>query len=280
LKICTFESSGREVLGVVDGAHMVDISSLGDSFLDRLVKEKWRVGVAEFEDCARYPYRYESLKLPIMPAEIWGAGVTYLRSREARETETKSRGLYDYLYSATRPEIFLKGTGRRAVGPGDNISVRSDSDWTVPEPELAVVLNRDCKVLGYTIANDVSARDIEGENPLYLTQSKIYKGSCAIGPVIATKDEVPDPHNLRIDLRVLRQGKMKFEGVTNTSKMKRKIDELIGYLGRDNEFFGWTVFMTGTGIVPPDDFSLADGDIVEIEIERIGVLRNPVSKLR
>jgi 2-dehydro-3-deoxy-D-arabinonate dehydratase len=125
----------------------------------------------------------------------------------------------------------------------------------------------------------VSARDIEGENPLYLTQSKIYKNSCSIGPVVITKDEFPNPHNLRIELRVLRKGKMAFEGSTNTSKMKRTIDELLSYLRRNNEFYGWTVFMTGTGIVPPDDFSLQEGDVVEIEIERIGVLRNPVSKL-
>ncbi len=206
--------------------------------------------------------------------------MTYLRSRDARETETKSKGVYDYLYSAVRPEVFIKGSGLRAVGPGESIAIRSDSHWTVPEPELGVVLTRDCHVLGYTIANDVSARDIEGENPLYLTQSKIYRNSCSIGPVITTKDEIPDPRSLKIGLRIVRRGKIAFEGATNTSRMKRTIDELLAYLRRDNVFFGWTVFMTGTGIVPPDDFSLEDGDTVEIDVDRIGVLKNSVTRLR
>jgi len=234
----------------------------------------------DLKGCPRYPFAYERLRIPIRPAEVWGAGVTYLRSRSARETETKSKGLYDSVYSATRPEVFLKDSGQRTVGPGDTICVRGDSNWTVPEPELAVVLSRDCSVLGYTVANDVSARDIEGQNPLYLPQSKIYRNSCAIGPVVTTWDEIPDPHDLRVSLRIKRRGKTAFQGKTSTSKMNRTIDELIGYLKKDNIFFGWTVFMTGTGIVPPDDFSLRGGDIVEMEIEKIGVLRNPVSKLR
>jgi 2-dehydro-3-deoxy-D-arabinonate dehydratase len=279
LKICTFEVEGRDVLGVVEGEKLVDVSSLGETFLDGLAGGSY-VDVPGFAAFPRYPYRYESLRLPIRPDEIWGAGVTYLRSRDARETETKSKGVYEYLYSAVRPEVFIKGSGQRAVGRGEAISVRSDSHWTVPEPELGVVLTRDCRVLGYTIANDVSARDIEGENPLYLTQSKIYKNSCSIGPVVVTKDEVPDPHNLRISLRIIRRGEIAFDGATNTSRMKRTIDELLSYLRKDNVFFGWIVFMTGTGIVPPDDFALEDGDVVEIEMEKIGLLRNPVSKLR
>jgi len=279
LKICTFEAGGREVFGIIEEDKLVDVSSLGETFLDTLARGP-RVDVPDLEACPRYPYRYESLRLPIRPAEIWGAGVTYLRSRDARETETKSKGVYDYLYSAVRPEVFIKGSGQRAVGPGEAISVRSDSHWTVPEPELGVVLTRDCRILGYTIANDVSARDIEGENPLYLTQSKIYRNSCSIGPVVVTKDEIPDPHGLKIALRIIRRGEIAFDGATNTSRMKRTVDELLSYLRKDNEFFGWIVFMTGTGVVPPDDFALEEGDIVEIEIEKIGLLRNPVSKLR
>jgi 2-dehydro-3-deoxy-D-arabinonate dehydratase len=279
LKICTFESGGRDVLGVVEGDRLVDVSSLGEAFLDGLARGS-PVDAPGLQACPRYPYRYESLRLPIRPVEIWGAGVTYLRSRDARETETKSKGVYDYLYSAVRPEVFIKGSGKRAVGPGETISVRSDSRWTVPEPELGVVLTRDCNVLGYTIANDVSARDIEGENPLYLTQSKIYRNSCSIGPVVVTKDEVPDPHNLKITLRIIRRGEIAFDGTTSTSRMKRTIDELLSYLRKDNVFFGWIVFMTGTGVVPPDDFALEEGDTVEIEIEKIGLLRNPVSKLK
>jgi 2-dehydro-3-deoxy-D-arabinonate dehydratase len=267
------------VSGLVEGDKLVDVTSLGETFLDGLARDSF-ADVPALEACPRYPYRYEILRLPIRPAEIWGAGVTYLRSRDARETETKSKGVYDYLYSAVRPEVFIKGSGLRAVGPGESISVRSDSHWTVPEPELGVVLTRDCRVLGYTIANDVSARDIEGENPLYLTQSKVYRNSCSIGPVVVTRDEVPEPHNLRIELRIMRGGEIAFDGTTNTSTMKRTIDELLSYLRKDNAFFGWIVFMTGTGVVPPDDFALEEGDIVEIEIEKIGLLRNPVSKLK
>jgi 2-dehydro-3-deoxy-D-arabinonate dehydratase len=279
MKICTFESKGQTLSGVVEGNRFVDVSSLGEAFLDRLARGA-TIDAADFEACPRFPYHYDNLRLPVRPVEIWGAGVTYFRSKNAREAETKSKGVYDYLYSAVRPEVFIKGSGLRAVGPGEAISVRSDSHWTVPEPELGVVLTRDCKVLGYTIANDVSARDLEGENPLYLSQSKIYKNSCSIGPVVVTKDEIPDPHNLKIDLRITRGGKTAFVGTTNTSKMKRSIDELLSYLSRDNVFFGWTVFMTGTGVVPQDDFALQGGDIVEIEIEKIGRLRNPVTKLK
>lgn len=278
MRICTFRNQGQKMLGVIEGDHVVDVSSLGERFLEKLVDEP-RTRPSELGRLPRYPYCYEDLAVPLLPVEIWGAGVTYLRSRNARETETKSKGLYNYLYSAVRPEIFTKGSGQRAVGPGEAISVRSDSRWTVPEPELGVVLNRDCGVLGYTISNDVSARDLEGENPLYLSQSKIYRNCCSIGPSITTRDEVRDPHNLKIELRISRRGKTAFEGATNTSRMKRKLDELLGYLRMDNVFFGWTVFMTGTGIVPPEEFALEDGDLVEIEIEKIGILRNPVSKL-
>ncbi len=280
MKICTFEVSGKEVLGVLDGTNLVDVSSLGDSFLDQVMRGLHTNIEEVLGHLPRYPYSYASLSLPIRPTEVWGGGVTYLRSRDARETETISKGLYDFVYSAIRPELFLKDSGRRVVGPGGTISVRSDSNWTVPEPELAVVLSSNCNVLGYTIANDVSARDIEGQSPLYLPQSKIYRNSCAIGPVVTTKDEIPDPQNLMITLKVLRQGGTAFQGTVSTSKMKRTIDELISYLKKDNVCFGWTILMTGTGIVPPDDFSLQEGDIVEIEIEKIGVLRNPVSKLR
>jgi len=279
LRICTFEAAGRVRLGVLHGVQIIEIRAQRESFLNQVLRESPTRVAQTLKDAPRFPYHYESLRLPIRPAEVWGAGVTYLRSREARETETKTKGVYDFLYTAVRPEVFLKGSGQRAVGPGEAISVRSDSNWTVPEPELAVVLNKECEVLGYTIANDVSARDIEGQNPLYLPQSKIYKNSCAIGPVLTTKDEIPDPHKLRISMKILRGGKTAFEGAVSTSKMKRPVDELISYLKRNNVFFGWIVFMTGTGIVPPDDFSLRRGDVVEIEIENIGKLRNPVTKL-
>jgi 2-dehydro-3-deoxy-D-arabinonate dehydratase len=222
---------------------------------------------------------YGRLRAPFMPREIWAAGVTYMRSREARESETKMKGLYDYVYSAERPELFVKDSGLRCVGPGEPVSIRSDSRWTVPEPELCVVLDSKFRTIGYTVGNDVSSRDIEGENPLYLPQAKVYKGSASIGPVIATTEEIPDPHSLRITMGIERKGREIFRGEVNTSQMKRKVAELVRYLRKDNLIGTLTVLMTGTSIVPPDSFTLHDGDIVEIEIEKIGTLRNPVKQL-
>jgi 2-dehydro-3-deoxy-D-arabinonate dehydratase len=215
-----------------------------------------------------------------MPSEIWGAGVTYTKSMEARKRETHHGEIYDHIYSAPRPELFLKDSGiGRCVGPNEFICVRSDSRWTVPEPELGLVLDDDGKIIGYTITNDVSARDIEGENPLYLPQAKIYNGSCSFGPVVVTPDDIHDPRSLAIRLTITRDGKKIFEGETNTSAMKRRLDELVDYLKKDNRLGYLTLLMTGTGIVPPDNFSLTDGDKVEIAIDGIGVLRNPVRKL-
>jgi 2-dehydro-3-deoxy-D-arabinonate dehydratase len=199
---------------------------------------------------------------------------------EARKRETRYGEIYDHVYSAPRPELFLKDSqGRRCVGPNEFISVRRDSRWTVPEPELGLVLDGDGKIAGYTIANDVSARDIEGENPLYLPQAKIYKGSCSFGPVVVTPDEIRDPRSLGILLKITRGGGTVFEGETNTSAMKRSLDELVSYLKRDNLLGDLTLLITGTGIVPPDEFSLADGDSIEIAIDGIGVLQNHVRKL-
>ena len=220
------------------------------------------------------------LLVPVNAPEVWGCGITYYISREARERETEAKGIYMRVYDAIRPEVFFKSTPNRYVGPNKTIFVRSDSNWTVPEPELSFVIGLDEEIVGYTIGNDVSARDIEGENPLYLPQAKIYKGSCSLGPAIVTTDEIQDPHSLEITMRILRKGEVVYEGSINTSRMKRKIPELYEYLRRDNILPPGLVCLTGTGIVPPDDFSLQEGDVVEIEIEKIGVLRNPVGKLR
>ncbi len=227
-----------------------------------------------------FPYNENLLRIPLVPSEIWAAGVTYLRSREARESETKTKGLYDHVYSASRPELFMKDSGLRCRGPGQEVCIRSDSDWSVPEPELAVVIDENAKVVGYTAGNDVSSRDIEGENALYLPQAKVYTGSSSIGPVITTPDEIPNPHSLEIKMKIIRAGQVIFEGRVSTSKMKRSIDELLSFLKKDNTLGRFTVLLTGTAIVPPDDYTLSDGDLVEVEIERIGLLRNPARKLR
>jgi 2-dehydro-3-deoxy-D-arabinonate dehydratase len=220
-----------------------------------------------------------SLRIPLVPPEVWASGITYIRSKEAREVETTIKGLYNYIYDAERPELFFKATGGRCVGPGEEIGIRTDSKWSVPEPELCVVLGKGCSVIGYTIGNDMSARDIEGMNPLYLPQAKIFKKCCAIGPVVTTADEIPDCRTLNVHLRIIRQGSLAYEGRVSTSNLKRSVSELLSYLGRSDEIPEGSVLMTGTGIVPPDDFSLRQGDLVEIEIEKIGKLVNTVVRV-
>jgi 2-dehydro-3-deoxy-D-arabinonate dehydratase len=211
---------------------------------------------------------------PLDTQEVWAAGVTYLRSREAREEESNKIGIYDKVYSAERPEIFLKATPHRVVGPYDFIRARADAHWTVPEPELTVLFSPDLQVVGYTVGNDVSSRDIEGENPLYLPQAKIYSRSCALGPALTLAGDLTGP--VQIELTIQRAGETVFAGAISTEQMKRSIGELASYLGRDNEFPNGVFLMTGTGLVPADEYTLQSGDVVEISIEQIGQLTNPV----
>ncbi len=241
----------------------VDLSSYINSLLERLGGNARKLDLSKVV-----------LKRPFNPPEVWGAGITYLRSRDAREVETSLKGLYNYVYDAKRPEIFFKTTGIRCVGPEEDVGIRSDSKWSVPEPELTVVFGSNYRVIGYTIGNDMSARDIEGENPLYLPQAKIFKNCCALGPVVTTSDEIPDPRRLEIKMSIFRNGKSVFEGSVSSSKLKRTLDELVSYLRSNNILPPCSAFMTGVGIVPPDDFTLIDTDLVEIEMEKIGKLRN------
>jgi len=211
--------------------------------------------------------------------EVWAAGVTYAWSREARVREAYSKEVYVRVYEAERPELFFKSMGEKVVGPNDWIGLRGDSYWNVPEPELALVLNPRMQIVGYTIGNDVSSRDIEGENPLYLPQAKIYRHACALGPVITLADEDVNGQHLTIRMTIRRDGAPVFQGETNTAKMHRGLAELVGYLASYNDFPRGAVLLTGTGIVPDDDFTLWDGDEVSIEIEAIGILRNPVRQM-
>ncbi|QRG66706.1 fumarylacetoacetate hydrolase family protein [Brevibacillus choshinensis] len=229
------------------------------------------------------PEMLEELELvvPLEAAEVWACGVTYERSRDARNYEATGGKLdastfYDKVYEAQRPEIFFKSTAARTVGPGRDLYLRSDSNWQIPEPELGLVLSREGRIVGYTVGNDMSCRDIEGENPLYLPQAKMWKGSCSIGPAIRLVETVEDPYSFQIVCRIFREGEKVVEGSASTGQLKRKLDELVSYLLRDNTIFDGTVLLTGTCIVPPDEFTLLDGDRVEIEIEGIGVLSNPV----
>ncbi len=214
------------------------------------------------------------LALPVTPPEVWGAGVTYRRSAEFREEGT---GIYDRVYSAPRPELFFKATAWRCVAPGEAIGRRRDSGFTAAEPEIAIVLGRRGTILGFALANDVSAWDIERDNPLYLPQSKVYSGCFAFGPTIVTPDEVPDPYAITLRCRVLRGGRTVFEGEATTGQLKRRFEDLVGWLRRSNEIRTGTVLSTGTGIIQPLDVGLEEGDVVVLSSPELGELRNPVA---
>jgi len=229
------------------------------------------------EGDAGVPAESAALLAPLDEQEVWAAGVTYKRSREARERESADAArFYDLVYDADRPELFFKAPARRVVGPGGAVRVRRDSRWTVPEPELALVVSPTLKIVGYTIGNDMSSRDIEGANPLYLPQAKIYDGACALGPAVTLAADLPPPERVRIRLTITRAGATAFEGATTLAAMHRPLAELVAWLGRETSFPDGVVLLTGTGVVPPDDFTLAPGDAVVIEIDGIGRLANLV----
>lgn len=216
---------------------------------------------------------------PIDRQEVWAAGVTYKRSQVARMEESEAAAShYDKVYTAPRPEIFFKATASRVSGPGEPLRVRADSRWSVPEPELALVISPEKKLVGFTIGNDMSARDIEGENPLYLPQAKVYNQCCGLGPCVLLANQPLDRPNTLIKLAIARGGKTIFQGETNVDQMKRQFDELIGWLTKENDIPNGAFLLTGTGIVPPDDFTLEDGDGVAIEITGIGTLANSIVK--
>jgi 2-dehydro-3-deoxy-D-arabinonate dehydratase len=215
---------------------------------------------------------------PVDNQEVWAAGVTYFRSRSARMEESKDAGggtFYDRVYEAARPELFFKSAAWRVRGPHAPIRIRADAKWNVPEPELALYVNARGRIVGYTIGNDVSSRDIEGENPLYLPQAKVYDGSCALGPGVYITDH-PLPASTQISVRITRGRDVAFQGETTLAQMRRKPQELVDYLYRETSYPAGCVLLTGTGIIPPDAFTLQSGDLVEITIEPIGTLVNAV----
>lgn len=215
---------------------------------------------------------------PIDSPEVWGCGVTYKRSADMRDDDSE-QDIYSRVYHADRPEIFFKATPSRCVGPNGFIGIRSDSALTATEPELAYVLGSNGDILGYTLCNDVSAWDIERDNPLYLPQSKVFYGCCALGPMFVTPSEIEDPYNLQMRCTVLRNEEPLYEGEVNTSQINWKFEELTEFLMRDNPIPFGTVVSTGTGIIVPNDLPLAPGDIVDIEIDGFGKLSNPVKQL-
>ena len=282
-------------VGILKDDEVLDITSIGlestlelikrsiseDTSVDKIASAQKTVGTYSYESLNIVPDKSKPhLLIPIYPPEVWGCGVTYKRSAEMRDEDTTgARGIYDYVYSAPRPELFFKATSARCSGPNDYISIRSDSNLTAAEPELAYILGKGNEIIGFTVCNDVSAWDIERENPLYLPQSKIFYGCCALGPVISLNSEITDPYILDINCRIIRDKEVIFSGEINSSKIKRTFDELTDFLCRDNPTLPGTVMTTGTGIMVPNDYALAPDDIVEIEIEGIGKLSNPVKKL-
>ena len=220
----------------------------------------------------------ESLLAPIQSQEVWAAGVTYLRSRDARKEESHDSGggtFYDRVYDAERPEIFFKATPHRVIAPSRPMRLRSDASWNVPEPELTLAINRAGQIFGYTIGNDLSSRDIEGENPLYLPQAKVWSDCCALGPGLVVRDVLPA--STGIALSILRSGVEAFRGQTSLSQMKRSLGDLAAWLWRDNNFPAGAYLMTGTGTVPPSEFTLKSGDIVHISIDGLGTLTNSIA---
>ena len=218
------------------------------------------------------------LLAPVCHQEVWAAGVTYKRSKIAREEESVGAAqFYDKVYTADRPELFLKASPWRVIGPGGAVRIRKDGKWNVPEPELALVVSPALKIVGFTIGNDMSSRDIEGENPLYLPQAKVYDGSCAIGPVITLAGAMPPLPQVQIRIEIDRGGKRAFEGTTNLDQMARTPEDLVGWLSRETSFPHGAILLTGTGIVPPDAFTLASGDDIRISIDGIGTLANRVA---
>jgi 2-dehydro-3-deoxy-D-arabinonate dehydratase len=218
-------------------------------------------------------------RAPIQSQEVWAAGVTYLRSRTARMEESKEAGggtFYDKVYHAERPELFFKSTPHRVAGPGESVRIRGDSKWNVPEPELTLAINAKGLIFGYTIGNDMSSRDIEGENPLYLPQAKVYDRSAALGPGLLLSEQ-PLPSSTEISIKILRENRVVFGGSVAISQIKRTLPSLAEFLYRDNRFPCGCYLMTGTGIVPPDRFTLQGGDEIQITIPPIGTLINPVA---
>ncbi|TAE31286.1 MAG: 2-hydroxyhepta-2,4-diene-1,7-dioate isomerase [Cytophagales bacterium] len=234
-------------------------------------------GVSPSDECRTWVET--QVMAPIGQQEVWASGVTYLRSRDARMEESKKAGggnFYDRVYDAERPELFFKSTAARVVGPGEAVRIREDSTWNVPEPELTLFATSSGKIVGYTCGNDMSSRSIEGENPLYLPQAKTYTGSAALGPCLYVPKTAIDPE-AQIHLVIKRKNETVHEGQISINQMKRTHTELIGFLFRELSFPHGCYLMTGTGLVPPDAFTLKRGDVVQISIEGIGTLENPVS---
>jgi 2-dehydro-3-deoxy-D-arabinonate dehydratase len=282
MKLCKIrDTDGRVRVGCIEGAE-VRLFGQENLRLEEILHDPEPLDRARIllqSSTERRALADAELISPADGQEIWAAGVTYRRSQEARERESQGAAqFYDLVYSAPRPELFFKAAPGRACGPNETLHIRRDSRWNVPEPELALVISPDLTIVGYTIGNDMSSRDIEGENPLYLPQAKVYDCSCALGPAITLVEGMPPLESLKIELTIHRAGAEVFAGSTGAERMKRTGQELVNWLGRENTFPDGAILLTGTGIIPPDDFTLAVGDLVIIQIEGIGKLENCIGQ--
>jgi 2-dehydro-3-deoxy-D-arabinonate dehydratase len=260
-----------------DGTRARSYNGEWDELINRDDLSQFLTQLTENLDVAS-PDWIQGIVAPLVSQEVWAAGVTYYRSRTARMAESQDAGgdsFYDRVYNAERPELFLKATPHRVAGPNSAVRIRKDSRWNVPEPELALVITKTGKIVGYTIGNDMSSRDIEGENPLYLPQAKVYDRSCALGPCVLVTNEMLDS-STEICLDIHRRAETVFKGSTTLAQLKRTPQTLVEFLYRDNSFPHGSILLTGTGIVPPDNFTLERGDEIRITIEPIGSLVNVV----
>jgi 2-dehydro-3-deoxy-D-arabinonate dehydratase len=266
--------------GLLDDARgTIRPSALGLDDLARLPLADARVALEAASDAEPIGRGAVTLLAPLDTQDVWASGVTYRRSRDARIEESGAEDLYDRVYRGARPELFFKAPAAAVRGPGEAVGIRRDATWSVPEPELAVVFNARMEVLGFSIGNDMSSRDIEGENALYLPQAKVYDDSCALGPGIVPAWALGDAPRFTIDLSIERDDEVVFSGATSTADLVRSWEELGAWLGGSLSFPHGVVLLTGTGIVPDADVSLQAGDVVEIAVSGIGVLRNPVRQV-
>lgn len=282
MKLCRFlHASGRPRVGLVlDDTTVLDLSAEGIDRLTSLFEFEGlaaQLGALGAQNLPRHALADVALLAPLEQQEVWAVGVTYLRSKRARMEESDfSATAYDRVYDAPRPELFFKSMPEKVAGPASPVGIRRDASWNVPEPELALVVNSRGHIVGYTAGNDMSSRDIEGENLLYLPQAKIYERSCALGPFITIGASEAEARTWRIALDIQRAGSSVFHGETSVAQIKRTFPELVEYLFRSQKFPHGAILLTGTGIVPPDGFTLAPGDLVRIAISGIGQLENTV----
>ena len=279
MQLVKFESSGTAAVGILEDGQVfpLDLSAEVASLADIFNTNDPAATAESLKTATALPLDAVTLLAPIDHQEVWAAGVTYKRSQTARMEESEtSASCYDRVYESPRPELFLKATPHRVSGPGQPLRIRQDATWNVPEPEITCVVNARLELVGFTVGNDMSSRDIEGENPLYLPQAKVYRQCAGLGPCVTLIDAMPSRAETMIRLKIERDGVAVFEGETDVDQMARTFEDLIEYLGRDQEFPHGVFLMTGTGVVPDSDFTLAAGDVVHITIDGIGTLTNPI----